>query len=67
MKISLDLEADVFYVRLEENRPTALSREVEPGVILDYNADGAIVGIEILNVSSRATPEQLEQLYKAAS
>ena len=31
----------------------AQSDEIEPGIILDYNADGQVVGVEILNLSER--------------
>jgi uncharacterized protein YuzE len=29
-----------------------------PGVMLDFNADGKIVGVEILNLIGRIKPEQ---------
>jgi uncharacterized protein YuzE len=38
------------------------SEEVQPGVILDFNAEGKVVGIEMLNLSSRVAPEQLRVL-----
>jgi uncharacterized protein YuzE len=31
-------------------------------VILDFNADGKVVGIEILNLSTRMNPDQLKVL-----
>jgi uncharacterized protein YuzE len=43
------------------------SEEVQPGIILDFNAEGKVVGIEILNLSVRVTPEQLRILqYETA-
>jgi uncharacterized protein YuzE len=40
---------------------------VKPGVVLDFNAEGKVVGIEILNLSIRMTPEQLKVLqYETA-
>jgi uncharacterized protein YuzE len=38
------------------------SEEVQPGIILDFNTDGRVVGIEILNLSTRVAPEQLQVL-----
>lgn len=29
------------------------SREIQPGIIMDYDAEGQIVGIEILHVGKR--------------
>jgi uncharacterized protein YuzE len=38
------------------------SEEVEPGIILDFDAEGRVVGIETLNLSSRVTLVQLRIL-----
>jgi len=38
------------------------SEEVQPGVVLDFNADGKVVGVEILSLSLRVKPEQLNVL-----
>jgi len=38
------------------------SEEVEPGVILDFNSDGKVVGIEILELSKRTPSDQLKIL-----
>ena len=61
MKLKIDRENDVLYFRLDE---TAIveSEEVQPGVILDYNADGQVVGIELLNLSTRLDPEKIRVL-----
>lgn len=45
-----DKEADAAYLRLGEGKITR-TEEVFPDVILDLNADGKVIGIEILNVS----------------
>jgi len=54
MKLKTDKENDAIYFRLDESKIFD-SQEVEKGVILDYNESGEIVGIEILNVSRRAS------------
>jgi uncharacterized protein YuzE len=43
-------------------RPIMESEEVQPGVVLDFNADGKVVGVEILSLSLRVKPEQLNVL-----
>ncbi|MBI5970449.1 MAG: DUF2283 domain-containing protein [Deltaproteobacteria bacterium] len=66
MRLKIDKENDTLYFRLDE---TAIveSEEVEPGVILDFNADGKVVGIESLNISIRTNPDQLKVLrYESA-
>ena len=59
MRLKVDKENDALYFRLDESSIVE-SEEVEPGVILDFNKDGKVVGIEFLNISLRTTPEQLK-------
>lgn len=58
MRLKISKEDDALYFRLEESSIVE-SEEVQPGVILDFNAEGKVVGIEILNLSQRMKPEQL--------
>lgn len=59
MKLRIDREADALYLRIDE---TAIveSEEVQPGVILDFDKDGRVVGIEVLALSTRAEPDKLK-------
>ncbi len=60
MKVTYDQEADVLTIQLSR-APVEESDEDKPGVILDYDKDGNIVGIEILNASKRMeNPRALE-------
>ena len=61
MKLTIDREADALYLDLDE-APAANSEEISPGVILDYNAAGKVVGIEMLYLSTRVTAEKLGRL-----
>ncbi len=58
MKLKLDEETDTLYLRLDESAIVE-SEEVQPGVILDFNADNRVVGIEMLNISKRVEREKL--------
>ena len=58
MKLKIDRESDALYLRLDE-AAIVESEEVQPGVVLDFDKDGRVVGIEILALSTRATPEKL--------
>lgn len=53
MKLKIDREADALYLTLDESAVVE-SQEVSPGIILDYNADNQVVGIEMLYLSKRA-------------
>jgi uncharacterized protein YuzE len=61
MRLRIDKENDVLYLRLNEIEIFE-SEEVQPGVILDFDENGHIVGIEILNLSQRTEPEKLNIL-----
>ncbi len=61
MKITVDKEPDTLYFRLDENKIVE-SEEVRPGVILDFDENDAVVGVEFLNVSSRATKDDLSNM-----
>ncbi len=52
MKLKVDEQSDALYLRLD-NSSIVESQEVSPGVVLDYNASNQVVGIEILNLSTR--------------
>ena len=45
MKLTIDKEADALYLDLDET-PAVESEEISPGVILDYNSEGKVTGIE---------------------
>jgi uncharacterized protein YuzE len=62
MKLKVDHENDALYFRLDETTKIVESEEVEPGVILDFDESGRVVGIEMLNLSSRIDPENLRIL-----
>ena len=53
MKIRFDPKLDIIRI-IFRDAPTEESDEEKPGVILDYDADGKLVGLEILNVSRYA-------------
>ena len=58
MGLKIDKENDTLYLRLDD---TAIveSEEVQPGVVLDFDAKGRVVGVEILDLSTRVQPERL--------
>jgi uncharacterized protein YuzE len=52
MKVTYDPEVDVLRI-LFRDAPVEESDEDKPGVILDYDKDGNVVGVEVLNASQR--------------
>ena len=55
MKVTYDPKTDSMSVILREDVAVAESDEDKPGVILDYDADGNLVSLEILDASRRVT------------
>jgi len=58
MRLKIDRENDALYLRLNE-AAIVDSEEVDPGVILDFDQEGHMVGIEVLNLSTRTEPDKL--------
>ena len=52
MVIRYDKELDVVYIRFSEKKIVE-SDEDKPGIILDYDEQGGIVGIEVLRASTQ--------------
>lgn len=66
MKIDYDQASDILSM-LFSSTPVEESDEVKPGVILDYDTAGNVVGIEILDASRRMeNPTAVELSVKAA-
>lgn len=62
MRVHFDPDADALYVRLDDS-PIVEAEEVSPGVVLDFNAEQEVVGIELLRVQQRspgANPRQIQ-------
>lgn len=50
MKTHYDAEADALYLRFTEAKVIE-SEEVRPGIVFDFDAEGRIVAVEILDAS----------------
>ncbi len=59
MRVEYDPQADAMYIRLREGE-VADSDEIRDGVVLDFDAAGQILGIELLSASRRTdNPQEL--------
>ena len=58
MKLTYHPDTDSLYIDLSE-RPSVDSQEISKGVVLDYDAQGKLVGIDIDNASNKAILNEL--------
>jgi uncharacterized protein YuzE len=58
MKLNYHPETDSLYIDLSEQTSTE-SRQISEGVVLDYDAKGNLVGIDIDNASHRVELDKL--------
>ena len=65
MRIAYDSETDTLSVNFKDG-PVAESDEDKPGMILDYDAAGDVVGLEILDASRRVTDPRKVELRAVA-
>ncbi|OGA46824.1 MAG: hypothetical protein A3F74_23370 [Betaproteobacteria bacterium RIFCSPLOWO2_12_FULL_62_58] len=62
MKVHFDRESDALYFRLDDSRIVE-SEEVKPGIVLDFNEQSQVVGIEILDAGKRVPESSLKQMH----
>ncbi len=58
MKIEYSKTADALYVYFREAE-VSKSTEIQEGVVVDFDSDGNLVGIELLDASTRLGPRDL--------
>jgi uncharacterized protein YuzE len=54
MKLEFDRVADAVYFEISAAE-VATTKAIERGIIADYDAEGHLVGIEVLSVSKRSS------------
>ena len=58
MKLNYYPDTDSLYIDLSE-QPSAESKEVSEGIVLDYDAKGNLVGIDIDNAATKVELKKL--------
>lgn len=61
MRVKVDTESDTLYFRLDESRVVD-SEEIRPGVVLDFDEQDRVVGIEFRAVSLRCASSELSSI-----
>jgi uncharacterized protein YuzE len=62
MRLKVDKASDALYFRLDEGAIVD-SEEVRPGVVLDFNECGQVIGVEVLGIHARTTERELTSLH----
>lgn len=58
MKLSIDETADALYLQLI-SKDVLESEEIVPGIVVDYDENGEIIGVEVLHLTKRLHPVDL--------
>jgi len=66
MKLKVDENSDALYLTVDESQVVE-SAEVAPGLIVDFNDRGEVVGIEVLGLSKRELKPNLKELIFTAA
>jgi uncharacterized protein YuzE len=61
MKLTYDSKADALYLTLADT-PSAKSDEIRPGVIIDYDDQGRVIGVEVLHVQKQFPDADLTRM-----
>ena len=58
MKLEYDRKVDAFYIRIQE-KEVSRTEEIEDGLNLDFDDQGRLIGIEILDETKKYRPQDL--------
>jgi uncharacterized protein YuzE len=56
-----DEKVDALYLSLDDSEVVE-SEEVKPGIVLDFNAENQVVGIEVLDLRKRVPTANLKEM-----
>ena len=62
MRVNVNKDDDALYFRLVD-REICESEEIKPGVILDYDEAGEVVGVEFLGIAKKASLQELSSIH----
>jgi len=66
MKFHYDAEVDILSIRLASGNYVE-SEEVQPGIVLDYDGAGQVIGLEVHEASHRGDLGPLRSFYVDAA
>ena len=61
MNLKVDHKADALYLNLTD-APASRSEEVSPGIIVDYDEQDRVVGVELLYLSKHVPDTDIDRL-----
>lgn len=61
MEISLDLKADALYIKFQTGK-FAKNKKIDSDTIIDLDAKGRLLGIEMLNVTKKVPVKELSDV-----
>ena len=65
MKTTYDKEADAMYIYLKSGSKVYKTREIKNDLIVDFDENNGVIGIEILNASHYVSPQSIKEEHSA--
>ncbi len=62
MRIEYDEEANALYIQIQE-KPVARTKEIEDGVLIDFDEQNNLIGFEILDATKRFALSDIVNLH----
>ncbi len=63
MRLKYDLNVGALYVRLSD-KPVVRTRDVDDNTMIDLDADGEVIGIEVVSITHRWPLDDILHKYK---
>ncbi|MCX6818640.1 MAG: DUF2283 domain-containing protein [Candidatus Aenigmarchaeota archaeon] len=61
MEIKLDMKADALYIKFQEGK-FEKNKKIDKDTVIDFDAKGRLLGIEMLNVTKKISVEDLSDV-----
>jgi len=67
MKTTYDKQADALYIYFTSGKSVTKTEEVKEDIMVDYDDDGSLIGLEILDASKKLSKQTLTSILRDSS
>jgi uncharacterized protein YuzE len=66
MQFHYSRTADALWVELLKDTKSARTEQIGPGINVDFDAEGKLIGVEVLSASNHYPPDELARVQRPA-